>query len=209
VTRLRPHRRRLEVVRARVAAEVAPLVENAPEGAALAAYRLSDEEKVRSDEHSLGPLLACAAGCSFCCHVHVETTAPELLAIAGFVRRTLAPHALTSLRERLTQRVAVAGTLSDEARWAARVPCALLDEQGRCSVYPVRPLRCRAFHSCSAAACRAAFDGTSDDEPLVNPTLARALGAVEAGYDDALVSAGGSAAGVRLESGLLALLSAT
>jgi Fe-S-cluster containining protein len=43
--------------------------------------------------------------------------------------------------------------LRGEAWAARRLPCALLKE-GRCSVYPVRPLTCRGFNSADAAACQ-------------------------------------------------------
>jgi hypothetical protein len=138
--------------------------------------------------------------------VHVDVTHPELLAIAAHLRRELPAPALRAHRDRLERHTARTAPLTDEARWAARIPCALLDANGRCSVYPVRPLRCRAFHSTSAAACRLAFDGADEVEPALNLGVARVLSAVEAGYDDALAGAGDAAGSVRLESGLLAVL---
>nr|WP_240808089.1 YkgJ family cysteine cluster protein [Polyangium spumosum] len=149
---------------------------------------------------------ACAAGCSYCCHVHAYATAAEILAVAAWLCRSLAPEALCALKERLAAHVARVEPLSDEARWAARIPCALLDARGLCSVHPARPLRCRAFHSCSAEDCRDAFEGRSDLLPSRSPLLARAADAVEAGYDDALVAAGVDASGHRLELGLLRAL---
>jgi hypothetical protein len=48
----------------------------------------------------------------------------------------------------------------------------------------------------------------ADAEPATNPSVMRVLDAVEAGYDDALASAGLLPGAVRLESGLMALLAA-
>lgn len=141
--------------------------------------------------------------------MNVYATAPELAVIAGHLRRELGDAGLAALRARLERRTLETDPMDDEARWAARLPCALLDGAGRCTVYAVRPLRCRAFHSTDANACRAAFDGDPDVEPAPNPTVSRLLDAVEAGYDDALTNAGVDARGVRLERGLLALLNRT
>jgi Fe-S-cluster containining protein len=118
------------------------------------------------------------------------------------------PSQRVLLREKLSAAVERNDILSDEERWAARIPCALLDEDGRCSVYAVRPLRCRAFHSVSQGDCRAAFEGTSDAPPTVNPTIVRAVELVESGYTRALEHEGRSATPVRLERGLLDLLDA-
>jgi Fe-S-cluster containining protein len=177
-------------------------------GAARVAYRLADDAQTRATVATAGPPPACTAGCTFCCHVHVDATHPELLAIAVYVEEQLGPSQRAALREKLAAAVERSDPLSDEERWAARIPCALLDEDGRCSVYPVRPLRCRAFHSVSRNDCRAAFDGTSETPPTVNPTIVRAVELVELGYTRALEREGRNASPVRLERGLLELLDA-
>src|SRR5262249_30287315 len=109
-------------------------------------------------------------------------------------------EAITALIARLAERAAA--DLDDQARWAARIPCALLDERGHCSVHPARPLRCRAFHSCDAGPCREAFAGRDEGDPVMVPALRRAHDAVEAGYDAALAAAGLAVEGERLEIGL-------
>ncbi len=96
--------------------------------------------------------------------------------------------------------------LSDEARWAARIPCALLGEDGRCTVYAARPLNCRAFYSSSAEACRDALEGRAEAEPPTILALDRIHDAVEDGYDRALSAAGLPAGPLRLEAALLAAL---
>lgn len=149
---------------------------------------------------------ACSAGCAHCCHVHAYATAPEVFAVANHLRKTLSPKMLQSLRAQLEARAREVASLSDEVRWAEKIPCALLDARGFCSVYEARPLRCRAFHSLSADVCRDAFEGRDDVAPLTAPLLDRAANAVEEGYDHALASAGLSAEGYRLEIALAAAL---
>src|SRR5262249_19632373 len=152
-----------------------PLLEVDTAGAAQMAYGLADEALARAESKTQGPRPECAPGCSFCCHVNVDATLPEIAAMASFLRRRVEPAARAKLREKLLRRVAASGASSDAQRWTARVPCALLDEGGRCSAYPVRPLRCRAFHSLRRDACRDAFEGTSDELPSTNPALTRAV----------------------------------
>lgn len=150
--------------------------------------------------------IACAAGCSYCCHVHADATVPELLAITRHLEATWSEPARRALHERLALHVARVEHLSDEARWAAKIPCALLDDAGRCSIHAARPLRCRAFNARSVEPCREAFGGSLDATPARIPRLDRAHDAAEAGYDAALIDAGLDATAHRLEVGLLLAL---
>lgn len=150
--------------------------------------------------------IACAAGCSHCCHVHADVTVPELLAITRHLDRTWSEPRRDALRERLALQIERVEHLGDDARWAAKIPCALLDDAGRCSIHAARPLRCRAFNARSAEPCRAAFECDLDATPARIPRLDRAHDAAEAGYDAALTDAGLSAAAHRLEGGLLVAL---
>jgi Fe-S-cluster containining protein len=150
--------------------------------------------------------IACAAGCSYCCHVHADVTVPELLAITRHLDRTWSAARRSALRERIALQNERVAPLSDDARWAAKIPCALLDDAGRCSIHAARPLRCRAFHASSVEPCREAYEGDLDATPAQMPRLDRAHDAAEAGYDAALTEAGVSAAAYRLEGGLLIAL---
>jgi Fe-S-cluster containining protein len=152
------------------------------------------------------PAPACSAGCSYCCHVHADVTVPEILAITRHLARTWSAASQRALRERLALQVRRVEHLGDEERWAAKIPCALLDEAGRCSIHAARPLRCRAFNAERVEPCREAFAGSDSAAPARIPRLDRAHDAAEAGYDEALREAGLSAAGHRLEIGLLVAL---
>jgi len=175
-------------------------------GAARRAEQMMEEEGERARLGAPAMAPACAAGCSFCCHVNAYATAPEVLAIADHLRKTLPDEGLAKLRDKLVEHVSRVSPLDDEARWTAKIPCFLLDGAGRCSIYEVRPLRCRAFHSRDAGECKAGFEGQNDASPVLAPLLDRAMNAVEAGYDLALVDEGLSALGLRLEIALLSAL---
>ncbi len=198
--------RALRVLRARddrVIGAVEREVASAPDPSSRAerAFAAMDRETALAAER--GPRPACAAGCSWCCHVHVEATGAEVEAAAALVTRTFAPAARDALVDSLAARVAAFGAASAEGRWAARAPCALLDASGRCSIYAARPLRCRAFHSLDAGICEAAFLGASDAPPPTSASFERAATAVEHGFDRAL---GPDATPVLLEPALLAAL---
>ncbi len=206
---LRILRRRSEALSARVERDVSAVLAGGGSPDALVraaehAHAALDEAQGRARSLVLTP--ACSAGCSHCCHVHVDATEPEILAVAAYLEETRSPSDLAALRDRLAEHVRRVDGLTDEERWDARIPCALLAADGRCSIYPARPLRCRAFHSCAVEPCRDAFAGRDGAEAVPSPVLERASDAVEDGYDRALVAAGISAAGQRLEAGLAAVL---
>jgi hypothetical protein len=94
---------------------------------------------------------ACARGCSHCCHVRVEVTAPEVFLLARFLRAH--PDAERDARIATTAR-AVAG-MDGRAHHLAQIRCALLGEDGACTVYAARPIACRRAHSTDAAVCAA------------------------------------------------------
>lgn len=181
---------------------------DSPAEAAALAGRLLDEAVDAASLRAVSLAPACSAGCAWCCHVHVDASAPEIQAVVAHLRATRSEDEVRALSARLAEAARRVEALDDVARWEARIPCALLDEAGRCSVHPGRPLRCRAFHSCSAEACRAAFEGAPDADalPLASRAMARAARAVEEGFERALIAAGIDVEPQRLEAGLSAAL---
>ena len=100
-----------------------------------------------------GPI-ACREGCSFCCHLRVITTIPEVLRIASAVRgwrdnarRPRRPDRGSPRRDSRARR-------GRPAPRPGRVPAA---GYGRCSVYPIRPMSCRGWNSLDVRACEADF----------------------------------------------------
>jgi hypothetical protein len=94
--------------------------------------------------------IACREGCTFCCHLRVLVTIPEVLRIAAHLRASLDSPELTALRDRIDahrQRVA-------EAPGRTRPACPLL-QQDRCRVYALRPMSCRGWNSLDVLGCEA------------------------------------------------------
>lgn len=100
------------------------------------------------------PQLACAEGCAHCCHQSVGVTPVEAVTIVSYLRRERTPAELEAVAVRVhTTRLRTDG-LGAHERHSPDHPCPLLVE-GRCSVYAVRPLSCRATNSLDAEQCRA------------------------------------------------------
>jgi Fe-S-cluster containining protein len=99
--------------------------------------------------------IACREGCDPCCYNLVEVTAPEAVLLGDFVARNFSPAEQEALLARVAGALALmAGQSKTEIIKRRReLPCPLLRE-GRCSVYPVRPLVCRAMHAFDAGQCR-------------------------------------------------------
>ena len=103
------------------------------------------------------PGFACAAGCAWCCHQQVAIAPAEAVAIARHVTRTFPPDALAALQARLAALDARTRGLGVPDRAKLKAPCAFLAD-GNCSVYAVRPLRCRGVYSRDAAHCQWAME---------------------------------------------------
>jgi Fe-S-cluster containining protein len=120
---------------------------------------------------------ACAAGCSFCCHLTVLVSPSEAAALASRLNSTQREKTAANARR-------AAGLTAADYRHA-RIRCALLDDEDRCAAYDLRPLKCRAHTSTSRDACERACRGeaTTDAVPL-DGWLVRAVAAVRAGMGE-------------------------
>ena len=126
-------------------------------GAAEAALAVATQADIAAADTPALHSLSCRAGCTFCCHMRVVATVPEVAAVVAFVRDTFSQSQLEALRDRVIAVDDVTRGFSDEDWGVARLPCPLL-VNGACSVYAARPLDCRGYNSTSLDACRAAFE---------------------------------------------------
>ena len=132
----------------------------------------------------------CRAGCSFCCFLTVETSAPEVLLIAEHLRATRTEQQLDLLKERLRRTAGDIRGLTPTGRVRAAVPCALL-ENGLCSVHGVRPLACRSWNSRDVGACEGIMRQGGGDLRAAQDQRPLGINAgVQAGFVRALRGAG-------------------
>jgi Fe-S-cluster containining protein len=107
-------------------------------------------------ENPLPQPLACQEGCDACCHNLVELTPPEALLIGHHIRQHFSETDQDLVLTRVASNLSLAAGKSKAALAAVRqdLPCPLL--RGRaCSVYPIRPLMCRAMHGLNREVCEA------------------------------------------------------
>jgi Fe-S-cluster containining protein len=113
------------------------------------------------EQSSIKP--ACQPGCAFCCHYKVEVRAPEMLLVNDYLRATFSAERLTQTLARAQANETVIRALTPEEHLTTNLQCPLL-EDNQCSVYPVRPFRCRNFHSTDANACERSHNDPDDME---------------------------------------------
>ena len=94
---------------------------------------------------------------------------------------------------------------AEEAWGEARVPCPLL-VANECSVYPVRPLDCRAYNSRLVAACQDAFESYADWDVPVDAEHQSFYKSVQAGLLPALARSGRPASLLELTAALRVIL---
>ncbi len=130
-----------------------------PVGVLAAARKAADlADAVWHEAEAEAPAYDCDKGCSWCCHQPAVVTPPEALVLAAWLARERDGHACAALGERLDGHARRAAGLDTAARFADRLPCAFLQDDGACGVYPVRPLQCRAVHSTDAGFCQRLFE---------------------------------------------------
>jgi Fe-S-cluster containining protein len=111
-------------------------------------------------ENRLPRPLACRPGCYFCCHNQIEVTPPEALLLGDYVAQNFSAEEKRRLGERIERAIKLktGKTPKEVAECRQQLPCPCLIG-GRCSVYPVRPLVCRAMHALDAGQCEASLNG--------------------------------------------------
>lgn len=133
---------------------------------------------------------ACRKGCGWCCYQRVGAAATEVLAIVRAL--TDRPAALAAL-----------------AAWVPGKPCAFLKD-GACSVYDIRPLKCRSLCHVDERHCMAKYANL----PAMGPTPNGAFqiepkmiyeGALK-GLALPLIKAGRDCPGIELMPGLQAVM---
>jgi Fe-S-cluster containining protein len=96
--------------------------------------------------------VACRSGCDHCCYQSVGVTPPEALAIFDHLSHTRSDDQLAGLAARVAARRAETRGLAAAQRFSPAHPCVFL-EAGRCTIYEVRPISCRAMNSLDAGEC--------------------------------------------------------
>ena len=140
------------------------------------------------DQDPPGQPPACEAGCSCCCCVQVQVLPPEVLHLAGHLKKTRSQEELAALSTALAEHGNRVKGLTPGQQSAIDDPCPLLVD-GLCSVYEARPIACRSANSTDAQRCLTALDpgsSSSANETYVHQVTVcrRATNALAAGMRD-------------------------
>lgn len=125
--------------------------------AVMAVYAFAESVWASANARLSGKKIACAKGCSWCCHQQVSLSSFEAATIVDHVRRNWTAERREALIRRLRDRREKTDGLDGDAIRVKRLPCPYL-EDGACSVHAVRPFRCRAYNSVDANVCRWMYD---------------------------------------------------
>lgn len=107
------------------------------------------------DESSIKP--ACKAGCAYCCHYKVEVRAHEMFLIKDFMQKNWSPLNIKNLLSEAEANAKIIKSLTQEQHLTTNIKCVFLVDN-QCSIYSVRPFKCRNFHATDAAACEQSFN---------------------------------------------------
>jgi Fe-S-cluster containining protein len=111
--------------------------------------------------------LACAVGCTFCCHQYVGLSMPELAILTKFIQSNFKAAQITRLIGRLNEVASATKGMGQFERAASKIDCPLLDQTSRqCSIYATRPLTCRGMHSLDRDACEADDATPGQNHPI-------------------------------------------
>jgi hypothetical protein len=151
--------------------------------------------------------VACARGCSYCCHLRVELRPHDAFVLAEHIRTHFTADERARAVARIEENLRRIAPLAPADHVRAGIPCALLVD-GACSAYEARPATCRKYYSLSVDVCRHAFEAPA--APLIgeieNERVRLAGNAVALGYAKGLEDAGFDAALYELHFALLKAL---
>jgi len=154
-----------------------------------------------------GMPIACKAGCSWCCHLRVELLPYEAIAIFRYIRTAMPKSLADHVSERINAKAEQIRPMTPREHECAKVQCAFLVD-GRCSVYPVRPMACAAHHSADVAVCEAAFHRPTGQDDLIPQVanLVRSREAMQAAANQAMVNRNLRRQCIELHTAISALL---
>ncbi len=124
---------------------------------ALSASQQRQDHMARLITSTASAGIACKSGCWYCCYFMVEVRSEEALQIVNFVRENFSPERAKRLQDDVADNANALRGLTREEQLTANRKCAFLDD-GKCSIYAVRPARCRTFHAKDVSGCKQAWD---------------------------------------------------
>lgn len=179
-----------DYVRNEMRTACAEMAQDSPLQALLHFHQRHDTAMAQAMEGSEAEV-ACRPGCAYCCHYKVVAHAVEIIAIRQYVLARLPAAEIKGLLERVKRNAVQAHGLSREDHLMLNQPCAFLLD-GKCAVYPVRPLRCRSYHAREVAGCKHLHEHPQDMSTPTSfiPEVFNATYGMSEGFHRAIAEAG-------------------
>jgi Fe-S-cluster containining protein len=108
-----------------------------------------------TEESTIKP--ACRAGCAYCCHYKVEVMAHEMFLIKDYLQKNWPAAQIKDLLNEAEANAPIIRSLTQEQHLTTNIKCTFL-VNNQCSIYSVRPFKCRNFHATDANACEQSFN---------------------------------------------------
>lgn len=131
--------------------------------------------------------IACQAGCSYCCYFKIEVKPLEIIAIADHLKKTFPPEKIDAVVKKAKDNIAEFDQLDYSQQVSTNQPCPFLLED-QCSIYNLRPTKCRNAHAMDASLCQACFDNPADTSipSSYHKQLHLAVNGLTRGFESAL-----------------------
>jgi Fe-S-cluster containining protein len=136
-------------------------------------------------------MLACRAGCTWCCYFTVDVHAAEVFRILDFVEQSFSPAEKARVYAEVRANSVALSKLGEGERVTRNLKCPFLHD-GRCTIYSARPLSCRNYHATSVAGCQQSYEEPEnlDIDPDFAPGVYQTGGAHVEAFRTAMSDAG-------------------
>lgn len=104
----------------------------------------------------------CKESCSYCCYFKVEVKAIEIIAIVNFVEKRFSQETINTLLDKAQKNISEFENIDYKTQVATNQACPFL-ENNSCSIYEVRPSKCRNNHATDVNLCKACYDTPTDN----------------------------------------------
>jgi Fe-S-cluster containining protein len=136
------------------------LKKNQPKEVLKRFYQRHDHLIAKVIDYS-GTPIACKKSCFYCCYYKVEAKPVEIFLIVEFVKQTFETEIIGGILEQAKRNVEEAAKLSYVQHLTTNQKCPFLVSEG-CSIYEVRPMKCRNFHATEVELCIKSYENPTD-----------------------------------------------
>lgn len=131
--------------------------------------------------------IACKPGCSYCCYFKVEIKPLEIIEIVEYVKKSFSAEKIEAAVKQAKDNIAELKHLDYSQQVATNQICPFLINEN-CSIYNVRPTKCRNAHATDVRLCQACYEQPADTSipSSHHKSLHLAVSGLTRGFESAL-----------------------